>query len=134
MEMFPVPKSVIEGQIIKVKAQQGTRYDFRYMNAYGYENTLGGLSRMFNKEYWNYARLISGMLRNQIETSSVIEIIESMHSDTESLHSWKNGVIRALKTFVKDGTKTTQKCPCGGDIIYTGGCKECKECGWSQCS
>lgn len=134
MELFPIPKSIKEGQIIKIKNQEFTRYDFRYIDTYGYTNTLGGLSRMFNKEYWNYARLLSGMLRNQVKTSSVVEIIDSMHSESESLHSWKNGVIRALKTFIKDGTKSTQKCSCGGDIIYTGGCKECRECGWSQCS
>lgn len=134
IDLFPIPKSVQVGQIIKTKENNITRYDFRYTDKYGYINTLGGLSRMFNKEYWNYARLLSGMLRNQVSTSSVVEIIDSMHSDSESLHSWKNGVIRALKTFIKDGTKSTQKCSCGGDIIYTGGCKECKECGWSQCS
>lgn len=133
MEVFPIPKSINEGKIIKVKTDDFTRYDFRYSDSYGYTNTLGGLSRMFNKEYWNYARLLSGMLRNQIEVTSVIEIIESMHSDSESLHSWKNGVIRALKTFIKDGTKSSNKCSCGGEIIYIAGCKECVDCGWSQC-
>ena len=135
MELFPIPKSIKDGEIIKVKSEESTRYDFRYTDKYGYVNTLGGLSRMFNKEYWNYARLISGMFRNQVELDSIISIIDSMHSDSESLHSWKNGVIRSIKTFIEDGTETKEKCPeCGGDMVYTGGCKQCNNCGWSKCN
>lgn len=133
MELFPIPTTVKEGQIIKIKNDSGSRYDFRYTDSYGYTNTLGGLSRMFNKEYWNYARLISGMLRNEVKTHSVVEIVDSMHTDSESLHSWKNGVIRALKTFIEDGTQSDTKCTCGGQIIYVGGCKQCASCGWSAC-
>ena len=135
MESFPIPKSVKEGEIIKVKEETSSRYDFRYKDKYGYINTLGGLSRMFNKEYWNYARLISGMFRNQTDLDSIINIVEGMYSETESLHSWKNGVIRSIKTFIGDGTTTKEKCPeCGGDMIYTNGCKQCNSCGWSKCS
>ena len=90
---------------------------------------------MFNKEYWNYARLISGMFRNQVELDSIISIIDSMHSDSESLHSWKNGVIRSIKTFIEDGTLSLEKCSvCGGELIYTGGCKQCAGCGDSKCN
>ena len=134
MDLFPIPKSIHSGEIIKVKTENHSRYDFSYIDSYGYKNTLGGLSRMFNKEYWNYARLLSGMLRNQVPTESVVEIIDSMHSESESLHSWKNGVIRALKTFIKDGTKTKENCTeCGGEIVYIGGCKQCTSCGDSKC-
>ena len=135
MELFPIPKSIKDGEIIKVKSEESTRYDFRYTDKYGYVNTLGGLSRMFNKEYWNYARLISGMFRNQVELDSIISIIDSMHSDSESLHSWKNGVIRSIKTFIEDGTLSLEKCSvCGGELIYTGGCKQCAGCGDSKCN
>lgn len=135
MEMFPIPKSVNFGEIIKVKILgQESRYDFRYTDSYGYQNTLGGLSRCFDKEVYNYARLVSGMLRQQIPIESVNEIVDGMHFDTESLNSWKNGVMRALKVFIPDGTKTNDVCPdCGSDILYTGGCKQCSNCGWSKC-
>lgn len=135
IEVFPIPKFVSSGEIIKVKNNgEETRYDFRYTDLYGYKNTLGGLSRIFNKEYWNYARLISGLLRHQVNTVSVIEIIEGMSLDSESLHSWKNGVIRALKTFIENGTKTTEVCPeCNSEITYQEGCKQCISCGWSKC-
>lgn len=136
LETFPVPKSVTSGTIIKVKNGTDTsRYDFQYTDKYGYTNTLGGLSRNFDKEYWNYARLLSGLLRNQVDVAWVLDIVEGMYSDSESLHSWKNGVIRALKIFIPDGTSTGEKCPeCKNDIIFTGGCKQCSHCGWSKCS
>lgn len=136
LETFPVPKSVTSGTIIKVKNGTDTsRYDFQYTDKYGYTNTLGGLSRNFDKEYWNYARLLSGLLRNQVDVAWVLDIVEGMYSDSESLHSWKNGVMRALKIFIPDGTSTGEKCPeCENDIIFTGGCKQCSHCGWSKCS
>ena len=136
MELFPIPKSVKAGKIIKVKEEgKDTRYDFRYIDSYGYQNTLGGLSRCFNKEYWNYARLVSGMLRQQVSIHSVVEIVEGMHTESETLHSWKNGVIRALKSFIPDGEKSTQKCPeCGETLVYMNGCIQCNSCGWSKCS
>lgn len=134
IDMFPIPKSVSTGKIIKVKNPEQTRYDFSYTDSYGYQNTLGGLSRIFDKEYYNYARLISGMLRNQLPVTHIINIVDGMHFESESMHSWKNGVIRALKTFVADGTETSEKCAeCGDKIIYTGGCKQCAACGWSKC-
>lgn len=135
MEMFPIPKSVLTGSIIKVKIpNQESRYDFRYTDSYGYENTLGGLSRCFDKEFYNYARLVSGMLRQQVEISSILAIVDGMQFENESLNSWKNGVMRALKEFVPDGTLTTEVCPdCGSPVIFVGGCKQCSNCGWSKC-
>lgn len=135
IELFPIPKSITCGEIIKVKIPgQSSRYDFSYTDSYGYQNTLGGLSRCFDKEYWNYARLVSGLMRQQVDPDSVIEIVEGMQFDNESLNSWKSGIIRSLKGFVPDGTKTKETCPeCGGEIIYTGGCKQCSDCGWSKC-
>lgn len=136
IELFPIPKSIEEGEIIKVKVPgKDTRYDFRYTDSYGYQNTLGGLSRCFDKEYWNYARLVSGMLRQQVNIVSIVEIVDGMHTNSESLHSWKNGIIRALKTFIPDGTKSSKTCPdCNQPLIYVGGCNQCPSCGWSKCS
>lgn len=135
MELFPIPKSIQKGKIIKVKTSEFSRYDFQYEDSYGYQNTLGGLSRVFSKEYWNYARLVSGMLRNEVNLPSIVEVVEGMYSESQSLHSWKNGVIRALKSFIKDGESTHEKCKeCGSDLVYVSGCKQCNECGWSKCS
>lgn len=136
MELFPIPKFVQSGEIIKVKVPgKETRYDFRYIDSYGYQNTLGGLSRCFDKEYWNYARLVSGMLRQQVKIASIVEIVDGMHTNSESLHSWKNGIIRALKSFIPDGTESTKSCHiCGGKIVYTNGCTQCESCGESKCS
>lgn len=136
MELFPIPKFVQSGEIIKVKVPgKETRYDFRYIDSYGYQNTLGGLSRCFDKEYWNYARLVSGMLRQQVKIASIVEIVDGMHTNSESLHSWKNGIIRALKSFIPDGTESTKSCHiCGGKIVYVNGCTQCESCGESKCS
>ena len=136
LEMFPIPKSIEKGEIIKVKTPgKETRYDFRYIDVYGYQNTLGGLSRCFDKEYWNYARLVSGMLRQEVKISAIVEIVDGMQTNVASLHSWKNGIIRALKSFIPDGTQTTKTCPeCGGQIVYMNGCEQCSSCGWSKCS
>ena len=87
LELFPIPKSVVSGEIIKVKTEEYTRYDFKYTDSYNYVNTLGGLSRIFDKEFWNYARLISGMLRNKLPIKTVIEIIDSMHVESTSLNN-----------------------------------------------
>lgn len=136
LELFPIPTSIKQGEIIKVKEEgKESRYDFRYIDSYGYRNTLGGLSRCFDKEYWNYARLVSGMLRQQVKVSAIVEIIDGMQTDSQSLHSWKNGVIRSLKTFIPDGTEATKVCPeCKEPLVYNGGCLQCNNCGWSKCS
>lgn len=134
MENFPVPTSITEGEIVKVNDHLGKRYDFRYTDKYGYTNRLGGLSRIFNQEYWNYAKLISALLRGGIELDKVVKIIDGMHFESDTLNTWKNGVKRAIKMFIADGSKSYEVCPeCGEHLIYEGGCTMCKNCGFSRC-
>lgn len=134
IEDFPIPTSITEGEIIKVKDSLGKRYDFQYTDKYGYTNRLGGLSRIFNQEYWNYAKLISALLRGGIELDKVVKIIDGMHFESDTLNTWKNGVKRAIKTFIIDGVTSHEVCPdCGEHLIYEGGCTICKNCGYSKC-
>lgn len=134
IEDFPIPTSITEGEIIKVKDSLGKRYDFQYTDKYGYTNRLGGLSRIFNQEYWNYAKLISALLRGGIELDKVVKIIDGMHFESDTLNTWKNGVKRAIKTFIVDGVASHEVCPdCGEHLIYEGGCTICKNCGFSRC-
>lgn len=134
IEDFPIPTSITEGEIIKVKDSLGKRYDFQYTDKYGYTNRLGGLSRIFNQEYWNYAKLISALLRGGIELDKVVKIIDGMHFESDTLNTWKNGVKRAIKTFIVDGVASHEVCPdCGEHLIYEGGCTICKNCGFSKC-
>lgn len=135
-EMFPIPKTIIKGKIIKNKDEEGnTRYDFQYTDKYGYKNTLGGLSHMFKPEFWNYAKLISGVLRYGMPISDVVNLIQSLRLDSESINNWKNGVERALKRYIPDGTRAKGKCQeCGSEnLIYQEGCLICKDCGSSKC-
>ena len=136
-EMFPIPKSIATGKIIKNKDEDGkTRYDFQYIDKYGYKNTLGGLSHMFNKEYWNYARLISGVLRYNMPIADVVNLISSLTVDSDTINTWKNGVVRAVKKYIPDGTKATKsKCgECGSEaVVYQEGCLTCSNCGNSKC-
>lgn len=89
IEDFPIPSTITEGKIIKVKDEFGKRYDFQYVDKYGYTNRLGGLSRIFNQEYWNYAKLISALLRGGIELDKVVKIIDGMHFESDTLNTWK---------------------------------------------
>lgn len=134
---FVLPNSVEKGWVIRVKEEDNlpARYDFQFLDNDGYKVTIEGLSRMFKKEYWNYAKLISGILRHGMPITNVIELISKLTLDTDSINTWKNGIARALKKYVKDGTIVEgEKCPqCGGKIIYTNGCKQCSDCGWSKC-
>ena len=133
---FVLPNSVEKGWVIRVKEEDNlpARYDFQFLDNDGYKVTIEGLSRMFKKEYWNYAKLISGILRNGMPITNVIELISKLTLDTDSINTWKNGIARALKKYVKDGTIVEgEKCPqCGGKIIYTSGCKQCSDSGWSK--
>jgi ribonucleoside-diphosphate reductase alpha chain len=134
---FVLPKWVEKGYVIRVKepGQEHARYDFQFLDQDGYHVTIEGLSRMFNKEYWNYAKLISGILRHGMPIPNVVDLIGKLTFDVDSITTWSNGVARALKRFIKDGTETGEVCPdCGSKIIYTGGCKNCPNCGWSKCS
>ena len=137
VDVFPLPSVVEKGVVIKVPIPgEKSRYDFRYVDAYGYTNTLGGLSRVFDKEYWNYGRLISGYLRSGIPIEQVIKIVDGLTFTNKGLNNWKSGVIRSLKQFIPDGTKAHgAKCEnCGGtNVVYEGGCSICKDCGSSKC-
>lgn len=136
-ESFFLPKWVEKGYVIRVKepGQEHARYDFQFTDQDGYHVTMEGLSRMFNKDYWNYAKLISGILRHGMPIPNVVDLIGKLNFDVDSITTWSNGVARALKRFIKDGTETGETCPdCGSKIIYTGGCKSCPNCGWSKCS
>jgi ribonucleoside-diphosphate reductase alpha chain len=134
-EIFPIPKSIMKGQIIKIKNDDGkTRYDFQYTDRYGYKKTIGGLSHMFKPEFWNYAKLISGVLRHEMPIADVVTLIQSLNLDSESINNWKNGVERALKKYIPNGTKAKGKCECGSDnLVYEEGCLICKDCGSSKC-
>lgn len=135
-EIFPIPRTIIKGKIIKNKDEEGnTRYDFQYTDKYGYKNTMGGLSHMFKPEFWNYAKLISGVLRHEMPIADVVNLIQSLKLDSESINNWKNGVERALKKYIPNGTKAKGKCgECGSDnLVYEEGCLICKDCGSSKC-
>jgi ribonucleoside-diphosphate reductase alpha chain len=135
-EIFPIPKSIVKGQIIKIKSDDGkTRYDFQYTDKYGYKKTIGGLSHMFKPEFWNYAKLISGVLRHEMPIADVVTLIQSLKLDSESINNWKNGVERALKKYIPNGTKAKGKCTeCHSDnLVYQEGCLICKDCGSSKC-
>jgi ribonucleoside-diphosphate reductase alpha chain len=136
-DSFLLPTSVDKGEVIKVKNGGGkTRYDFRYADKEGYNITIEGLSRSFNEEYWNYAKLISGVLRHGMPLPFVVDLVAQLTLNDESLNTWKNGVARALKKFIPDGTKpATNLCPkCDQPtLIYEEGCLNCKNCGHSKC-
>ena len=136
-EGIALPKSVTKGKIIKQTAEDGShRYDFQFENKRGYKTTVEGLSEKFNPEYWNYAKLISGVLRYRMPIDHVIKLVGSLQLKSESINTWKNGVERALKKYVTDGTKASgQKCPvCGQEtLVYQEGCLICTNCGASRC-
>jgi ribonucleoside-diphosphate reductase alpha chain len=131
-----LPKSVTKGKIIRVVQEDGTkRYDFQFVNSRGFKTTMEGLSYKFDKEFWNYAKLISGVLRYGMPIDQVIKMISSLQMDSESINSWKVGVERALKKYIQDGTVVQgQVCPnCGNALIFEEGCMHCRECGYSRC-
>ena len=136
-EGIVLPKTVTKGRIIKTIQPDGTkRYDFQFENKRGYKMTVEGLSEKFNKEYWNYAKLISGVLRYRMPIEHVIKLVNSLQLESENINTWKVGVSRALKKYVLDGTEATgQKCPnCGHEsLVYQEGCLICKHCGSSRC-
>ena len=137
-EGFYLPAWVTKGVIIRNKVgSEKARYDFQFEDKEGYKVTMEGLSRSFNKEYWNYAKLISGILRHGMPLHSAVELISNLNLEIDSINTWKNGVVRALKKYIPDGTEAAEaSCPeCGakGGLIYKEGCLTCKHCGYSKC-
>ena len=136
-EGIVLPKTVEKGWIIKSLDENGNkRYDFQFTNKRGYKVTIEGLSEKFDKEYWNYAKLISSVLRYQMPIDLCIKLIGSLDLGSENINNWKNGVERALKKYVQDGTAVKgEKCSvCGSEsLVYQEGCLICKNCGSSRC-
>lgn len=137
-DALPIPKSVKRGQIIKQRFKDGSkRYDFKYQNKYGFNITVEGLSYKFTPEYWNYAKLISGLLRHQMPIHHAVKLISSLHLNNTTINTWKKGVERALKRYIPDGTKAAkgELCSeCGSDALtYQEGCLICQTCGHSKC-
>jgi ribonucleoside-diphosphate reductase alpha chain len=137
-DRFPIPKTITHGAIIKNRMPDGKKqYDFMYYDADGYEVILRGLSRCFNPEFWNYAKMISALLRHDIPVNNVVNIIEGLNFPEETINSWKNGVIRALKKFIADGTKAKGVvCPSCGEkdtMEFKEGCLTCSICSYSKC-
>ncbi len=135
-EGIMLPKAVTSGKIVKhYDAEGNSRYDFQFQNKRGFKTTVEGLSYKFDKEYWNYAKLISGVLRHGMPVHQAVELVASMEFDNENINTWKNGVERALKKYIPNGTEATgEKCEnCGSPVVYQEGCLICKTCGASKC-
>lgn len=134
---FYLPEYVDKGWVIKNRLETGEkRYDFAFYDRDGYKVTIEGLSRSFHKEYWNYAKLISGVLRHGMPIPSVVDVIDDLNLDSDRLHTWKNGVVRALKKYIPNGTKahgrTCSNCK-QNSVVYQEGCLTCTSCGESKC-
>lgn len=136
-DSFSILSRVKKGKVIKKKGQNGkNRYDFQYLDNDGYKVTIEGLSRTFNEEYWNYAKLISGVLRHGMPLKYAIEMIDDLCLDGQTLNTWKHGVKRALLQFIPDGTVPTDHvCPhCEqASLVYLETCLQCSQCGYSKC-
>lgn len=131
-----IPQKITKGKIIKIREDNSNkRYDFQYTDSYGYVNTIGGISRLFDEEYWNYAKLISGVLRHGMPIEKTLSLVESLHLNSESMNTWKAGICRALKQYIIDGTRKKGQCPkCGQEeLSYQDGCIICMSCGDSKC-
>ncbi len=136
---FFLPPWVENGWVIREKYKSDkARYDFQFEDRQGYKVTVEGLSRSFNKEYWNYAKLISGILRHGMPLPYAIELVQNLTLDEDSINTWKNGVVRALKRYIPDGTisegKTCPECGDSKSLVYQDGCLTCNSCGFSKCS
>ncbi|MDR3272142.1 MAG: adenosylcobalamin-dependent ribonucleoside-diphosphate reductase [Flavobacteriaceae bacterium] len=137
-DAFNLPVYVNKGWVVKNRDEekQKSRYDFQYIDKEGYRVTIEGLSRSFDEEYWNYAKLLSGILRHGMPINNVVNVINGLNLYDENINTWKNGVARALKKYIPDGTTIDKECPSCGDpngLIYEEGCLHCKSCGYSKC-
>ncbi len=132
---FYLPPFVETAWITKNKDEEGkSRYDLQFKDKQGYKVTIEGLSRSFSPEFWNYAKLISGILRHGMPISNVVTLIQNLSVDEDNINAWKNGIARALKRYIPDGTQDKEKCPnCKEALVYEDGCKHCKNCGYSKC-
>jgi ribonucleoside-diphosphate reductase alpha chain len=131
-----LPKTVDKGKIVKITDENGKRYDFQFTNKRGFKTTVEGLSHKFDPEFWNYAKLISGVLRYGMPIDQVVKLVSGLQLNSESINTWKVGVERALKKYIPDGTEISeQECPTCGQktLIYQEGCLTCKSCGYSRC-
>lgn len=137
IDELPIPSYIEIGKIIKIREESGSRYDFSYIDKYGYNNTVGGLNRIFDKEFWNYARFVSALLREGVPVENIINIIEKLEFTNKGMNNWKSGIIRSLKVFIPDGTEAIgASCDnCGSkNIVYESGCMICRDCGSSHCN
>ncbi len=137
-DVLPVPKTIKKGTIIKNIQEDGSkRYDFRYIDKFGYGNTFEGLSRIFDVEFWNYAKLISGVLRHGMPIPDVVNLVSSLHLDNENINTWKNGVERTLRKYIPNGTKPKKGTVCpecdSENLMFQEGCLTCQDCGNSKC-
>ena len=133
---FYLPPFVETAWITKNRDEEGkSRYDLQFLDKQGFKITMEGLSRSFNSEFWNYAKLISGILRHGMPITNVVTLIQNLSVDEDNINAWKNGIARALKRYIPDGTKVDKEvCPtCGDALVYEDGCKHCKNCGYSKC-
>ena len=132
---FYLPPFVETAWITKNKDEEGkSRYDLQFKDKQGYKITIEGLSRSFSPEFWNYAKLISGILRHGMPIANVVTLIQNLSVNEDNINAWKNGIARALKRYIPDGTTDKEKCPtCGSALVYEDGCKHCKNCGYSKC-
>jgi ribonucleoside-diphosphate reductase alpha chain len=137
-DAFNLPIYVNRGWVVKNRDEesQKSRYDFQYVDKEGYRVSIEGLSRSFDKEYWNYAKFISGVLRHGMPINYVVNLINGLNLYDDNINTWKNGVARALKKYIPDGTAIDKECPNCGDpegLVYEEGCLRCKSCGYSKC-
>ncbi|MDR1459297.1 MAG: ribonucleoside-diphosphate reductase, adenosylcobalamin-dependent, partial [Bacteroidales bacterium] len=134
---FYLPPTIKKGWVLRVKVstEEPARYDFIFVDKQGYNITIQGLSRMFKEEYWDYAKLISGILRHGMPIPHVVALISKLRLGGDNIATWKSGVARALKKYIKEGTKSKGTCPnChSNDFIYTDGCPRCTNCGFTFC-
>lgn len=138
-EILAVPKSIKTGKIVKVIESDGTKhYDFEYADRYGYKNIIGGLSHQFDREFWNYSKIISGVLRKEMPIVDVVDLIQGLNLDNDTINSWKSGVQRALKKYIQSGTASKELCPdclkkgVENKLVFQEGCMGCS-CGFSKC-